>query len=317
MTIDSALPAIGTLTEAEIDAAMVYAAAEKSPATREAYASDWRDFEAWCAAKGATPLPAHVGIVAAYLSSLAQQGRKCSTVGRRAAAIGHKHRLAGFEPPTNSEGVRAVLRGIRRTIGSAKVQKSPATAEVITSMLKLCDGDTLAARRDRALLLIGFAAALRRSELIGIDVEHITWTSDGIRLLIPRSKTDQEGAGQLVAIPAGTRLFPCRALRDWLDAAAIVTGPVFRSVALGGRVGGRLADDSAARIVKKYAARVGLDASAYSGHSLRAGLITSAAETGGSVKKIMEVSRHRSADVLFGYIRNSDLFKDHCAAGFL
>ena len=121
-----ALP--GALTVAEIDATMAYAEAEKALATRQAYASDWRHFAVWCLAKGATPLPAHVGIVAAYLSSLADSGRKSSTIGRRAAAIGYRHKIAGHEPPTNNEGVKATLRGIRRTIGSAKQGKSPATA---------------------------------------------------------------------------------------------------------------------------------------------------------------------------------------------
>jgi site-specific recombinase XerD len=113
--LDPALPAIGVLSEAEVDATIAFAANEKAQATRKAYASDWRDFAAWCAQRGATALPAHVGIVAAYLSSLASDGRKASTIGRRAAAIGYHHKLAGYEPPTSQEGVRAVLRGIRRT----------------------------------------------------------------------------------------------------------------------------------------------------------------------------------------------------------
>src|SRR5690242_12415957 len=110
----------GALTTAEVDVTMAYAEAEKALATRAAYASDWRDFAVWCHARGAVPLPAHVGIVAAYLSARAEQGRKASTIGRRAAAIGHRHKLAGYEPPTTAEAVRAVLRGIRRTIGTAR-----------------------------------------------------------------------------------------------------------------------------------------------------------------------------------------------------
>jgi hypothetical protein len=123
------VPAVepGALTTAEIDATMAFAEAEKSAATRKAYALDWADFAAWCHARGASPPPAHPGLVAAYLSDLAQAGRKVSTVVRRAAAIAHRHKLAGLEPPTNAEGVRAVLRGIRRAIGSAPDGKSPAT----------------------------------------------------------------------------------------------------------------------------------------------------------------------------------------------
>jgi site-specific recombinase XerD len=181
------------LTVAEIDATMAYAAAEKSPATRACYARDFADFAAWCTARGACPLPAKAGIIAAYLSALAQAGRKASTIGRRAAAIGWKHKLAGcMEPPTSSEGVKAVLRGIRRTIGAAKQGKAPATADVISNMLALCP-DTLRGKRDRALLAFGFAGAFRRSELCALEVCDLTETPDGLRVLIRRSKGDQEG----------------------------------------------------------------------------------------------------------------------------
>ena len=151
------------LTAAEIDATMAYAEAEKALATRAAYASDWRDFAAWCALRGATALPAHQGIVAAYLSWLADSGRRASTIGRRAAAIGYHHKIAGHEPPTGSEGVKAVLRGIRRTIGAAKQGKAPATADLIGQMVALCP-DNMIGKRDRALLCLGFAGAFRRSE---------------------------------------------------------------------------------------------------------------------------------------------------------
>ena len=315
--LDPALPALGALTTAEIDATMAYAEAEKALATRQAYASDWRDFAAWCASRGATALPAHVGIVAAYLSSMADSGRKSSTVGRRAAAIGYHHKIAGHEPPTSSEGVKAVLRGIRRTIGAAKQGKAPATADVLTSMLALCP-DTLIGKRDRALLALGFAGAFRRSELCGLQVDDLVEVPDGLRILIRRSKTDQEGQGAEVAIPRGYRLRPVEAVQAWLAAAEISAGPVFRAVALGGKVSSRpLADASASRIVKRYARRVGLEAVAYSGHSLRSGFLTSAAESGASVFKMTEVSRHRSLDTLRGYVRRVDLFKEHAGAAFL
>jgi hypothetical protein len=125
---------------------MAYAEAEKSPATRSACATDWRCFSIWCLARGATPLPAHQGIVAAYLSWLADSGRKSSTIGRRAASIAYHHKLAGHEPPTNAEGVKATLRGIRRTIGTARVGKAPATADVLMQMVALCP-DNMIGRR--------------------------------------------------------------------------------------------------------------------------------------------------------------------------
>lgn len=137
-------------------------------------------------------------------------------------------------------------------------------------------------------------------------------------MLIRKSKTDQEGQGQEVAIPRGNRLRPVEAVQTWLAAATISAGPVFRAVALGGRVSDvALADDSAARIVKRYAAAVGLDPALYSGHSLRAGFLTSAAESGASVFKLAEVSRHKSLDTLRGYVRRVDLFKEHAGTAFL
>ena len=230
ITIDTLAPS--ALTTAEIDATMAYAEAEKALATRAAYASDWRDFAAWCASRGATALPAHQGIVAAYLSSLADSGRKATTIGRRAAAIGYHHKMAGHEPPTGSEAVKAVLRGIRRTIGSAKQGKAPATADLIGQMIALCP-DNMIGKRDRALLCLGFAGAFRRSELCALEVADLTEVPDGLRILIRRSKGDQEGQGQEVAIPRGYRLRPVEAVQTWLAAAEISTGPVFRAVAPG------------------------------------------------------------------------------------
>ena len=142
-----ALP--GALTAAEIDLAMAYAAAEKAPATRTAYASDWQDFAAWCASRGARALPAHVGIVAAYLSGLADSGRKASTIGRRAASIAYHHNIAGHEPPTDAEGVRAVLRGIRRTVGVASKGKTAARPRRIRLMLDACPNSMIGLARPR------------------------------------------------------------------------------------------------------------------------------------------------------------------------
>jgi integrase len=314
------LPATGleSLTPAEIDRTMSYAEAEKSAATRRAYASDWHDFEAWCSARGAAPLPAHQGLVGAYLAHLAGTGRKASTISRRAAAIAYRHKLAAHEPPTNAEGVRAIMRGIRRTIGTAPDQKAAATAAIVRRMVEACPDDTLAGLRDRALILVGFAGALRRSELVAIDVDHLTWTDDGARLLIPRSKTDQEAHGQAIALLRGTRLRPVAAVRTWLDAASITSGAVFLPVALGDRLGDtRLTADSAARIVKRAAKAAGLDAEQFSGHSLRAGYVTSAVEADAPLLKVTEVTRHKSLDMLRVYSRRVDLFRDHSGAAFL
>jgi integrase len=173
-------------------------------------------------------------------------------------------------------------------------------------------------RRDRALLCLGFAGAFRRSELCALEVADLTEVPDGLRILIRRSKGDQEGQGQEVAIPRGYKLRPVEAVQTWLAAAEISSGPVFRAVTRGGRVSCEaMVDDSAARIVKRYASRVGLDPASYAGHSLRSGFLTSAAEAGASIFKLSEVSRHKSLDTLRGYVRRVDLFKEHAGAAFL
>ena len=219
--------------------------------------------------------------------------------------------MAGHEPPTSSEAVKAVLRGLRRTIGSAKQGKAPATADLIGQMVGLCP-DNMIGKRDRALLCLGFAGAFRRSELCALEVADLTEVPDGLRILIRRSKGDQEG--QEGAIPRGYKLRPVEAVQTWLAAAEISAGPVFRAVTRGGRVScDALADDSAARIVKRYARRVGLDPASYAGHSLRSGFLTSAAESGASIWKLSAQSRHKSLDTLRGYVRrvDDDLFKEH------
>jgi len=301
----------------DVAAAVNYARAEKAPATRRAYGTDFYLFSAWCDAKGAPALPASAETVAAYLAAEADRGTKASTLGRRIAAIRFAHKLASLPTPTDSEAVKATLRGIRRTIGAAKVKKAPAIAEWIKAMVRTCP-DTVAGKRDRALLLLGFAGAFRRSELVALDVEHVEETVDGLRVLIACSKTDQEGEGATIAIARGSDACPVRALREWLDAAGIESGPIFRPINKAGTVSEqRLTDRSVANLVKAYAGRAGLDAKLFAGHSLRSGFLTSAAGKGASIFKMMDVSRHKSVDNLRGYVRDAELFKDHAGAGLL
>jgi integrase len=168
-----------------------------------------------------------------------------------------------------------------------------------------------------ALRLLGFATACRRSELVALDVEDLEAVEAGLHVTIRRSKTDQEGAGATIAVVNGSVACPVTALRAWLDAAGITTGPLFRSIRKGGKVGARLTAQSVAHIVKFHAARVGLNPADFSGHSLRAGFLTSAAKRGASIFKMMDVSRHRSVETLRGYVRDAELFKDHAGAGLL
>lgn len=300
-----------------MESVRAYLAAEKSEGTRRGYASDWTDFTRWCLEVNETALPAEPICVAKYLARLADRGLKASTIERRVAAIRYAHKTAGHEPPTNAEGVKAVMRGIRRRLGRRQTRKAPATAAVLERLAPHFAAG-LMGLRDRALVLIGFAAALRRSELIALQVADISVRSRGIVLHIGRSKTDQEGKGAEIPIPKGGKLRPVAALEAWLKAAAIVEGPVFREVDRHGNVGcAALSDRSVARIIKKLCAAAGLDATLFAGHSLRAGFVTSALDNDVDDFKIMRITRHKKVDTLRIYDRRENGFDDHAGEEFL
>lgn len=292
-----------------------YLEASSSSNTRKAYKSDWADFTTWCERTGESPLPATAIAVATYLAQLADGGKKSATIQRRIAAIRAVHKAANFEPPTNAEGVKAVMRGIRRSKGIRPNKKKPATADIIA---KLRFPETLTGIRDRALLLLGFAAARRRSELVALHISDVEWRPKGILLHIRRSKSDQEGKGTLVPVPSGSKLQPVAALSAWLKASGITEGPIFRSIDRHGRVGkAALSDRAVADIVKKVCGAAGLEASAFSGHSLRAGFVTSALDDDVDYFKIMSITGHVKVDTLKEYDRRESDFDDAAGGGFL
>ena len=253
---------------------------------------------------------------------LAAFGKTPPTVGRALAAIAHTHKRAGLTAPHRTAGgqvVAEVLAGIRRSRDVPPERKAPADAEFLSILLRSIEGDGPAALRDRALLAFGMALAARRSELVALDVADLEWGEQGIRVTIRRSKTDQTAEGAAVAVPEGRRIKPLLHLRAWLAAAAISEGPVFRPLWKGGqRVRDcRLSDHAVARILQARAAAAGLEPTQYGGHSLRAGFVTAAARAGADVWKIQQVSRHRSMQVLSGYVRDARLFDDHAGEPFL
>ena len=262
-------------------------------------------------------LPAAPATLATFLASEAKRGIKTSTIGRRATGVGYAHLLAGHEPPGQSEIVKATLREICRTMGTAPNRKEPITAERVRAMVKMAP-DNLIGLRDRTLLLLGFAGAFRRSELVGLDLADIKEIKGGLRVIIRASKTDQEQFGQEIAIAPGKMACPIMAIKAWLAAAQITSGPIFRPIFKGSRVSiNRLSDRSVAEIVKHYAKGVGIDPASVSAHSLRSGFLTSAAQRGGSIFKMMDVSRHKSIDTVRGYVRDTELFRDHAGTGLL
>jgi integrase len=297
-----------------ITAARDFALASRSEATRRAYRSDWAQFTSWATDHGVASLPATPGTVATYLADLAGD-HKVATVQRRLAAINAAHRLAGADSPTGDEEVRLVLQGIKRCKGVAPSQVRPITI----NELRLLAGalpDDLAGSRDRALLLVGWAGAFRRSELVALTVEDLEPTDDGLVVTIRRGKTDQEGAGRQVGIPYGsTTLCPVTALRGWLASADITAGPVFRKVDRHGHVGARaLSSSSVAAVVKRAAALANLAPEQFSGHSLRAGLATSAAANGATETVIMAQTGHKSTTMVRRYIRHGNLFRQNAAS---
>ncbi|MGT2478825.1 site-specific integrase (plasmid) [Methylobacterium oryzae CBMB20] len=235
------LPARGTPNFGETlpaEAAAIvraYQRASKADATVRAYTADARVFQDWCAQFGFRSLPANPEAVAAFIVSEAEAGRAASTLGRRLAAIRYAHKLARAADPTDDEGVRAAMKGARRKVGVAPAQKAAATAEILAALL-MRTPDTLTGKRDRALLALGFAGAFRRSELVALDVEDLREDPEGLRVLVRRSKVDQEGRGFEKAIPHGRFIRPVALVREWLDAAGIVSGPVFRPISRSGRV---------------------------------------------------------------------------------
>jgi site-specific recombinase XerD len=317
-TLPAVVDGTTTLTNFEgfLKSALDFADNDTAESTRLAYASDLRDFLAWCGAHDREALPASIDTVAAYLAACVGRGLSASTLDRRAAAIAFAHRKSGHQPPTSSDAVKSVLGGIRREIGSAVERKAPATAAAITKMIRRIP-ETSTGARDRALLLVGFAAALRRAELVALDVADLERTSEGVIVHIRRSKTDQEGEGHTVPIARGGKLKVIEALEAWLAAGSIEAGPVFRRIRKGGAVGDRLTDQSVALIVKKYAAAAGLNPELFAGHSLRAGFVTSALEHGADLLKIMDVTRHREVKTLQAYDRRAKLFKNTAGRGFL
>ena len=306
------------LPPADLALAHDFAIEQHSRATRKAYRSDFALFALWCTARGMNACPAAPEAICAFIADEARTGTKVATITRRIAAIRYAHALKGIDPlPTNFEAVRATMKGIRRTRGAAQVRKAPATHGIIADMVAQCP-DTLRGTRDRAVLLLGFAGAFRRSELAALTLADLEPNDAGLRVTVRRSKTDQEGKGQVVAILAGTRLKPVDAVSAWLEAAGITEGPMFRAIDRHGNVLHEpLSTRSIAEIVKNYAKCIGLDAGQFSAHSLRAGFITSAAKSGAGLFKIMDVSRHRSVETVRGYVRDAELFQDHAGEAFL
>lgn len=273
-----------------------------------------KDLDAYKAAGGT--IPADVGNLCVYLIECTPY-LTMATIQRRLVSIGRAHALAGHADPTKAAEIKMVMRGLKRQYGKPQRQVAAAVKDDIVSMLAHMPKN-LKGTRDAALLLIGFCGALRRSELCVVRVEDLEFTNEGLILTVPRSKTDQTGQGRKIGIPKGKgRICPVAAMQDWLSMSGIENGHVFRAVGKGSRLqSGALNDRSIAQIIKHYAAKAGLKAERYSGHSLRSGLATSAAQAGIASHIIRRQTGHKSDAMLARYIRDGDMFTQNAAGLF-
>ena len=293
--------------------ARAFLRASKAPSTLRAYRSDWQHFVSWCDGRTVLSLPAAPETVALYLVALAETHRP-ATLTRRLTSIAKAHAAAGHPNPATTQHaiVAETLQGIRRTLGTAQPGKTPLlTADLIQVLAHLPSG--LAGVRDRALLLVGYTGGLRRSELAAFTIDDLAWVPEGAVLTLRRSKTDQAGQGRKVAIPKGAHVATCpvSALRQWLEAAGIVEGALFREVDRHGTVGELgIHRDSIGSILKRAVARAGFDPAGFAGHSLRAGFATQAARNGASAFDIMRQTGHRSITTVSRYVRDAQIFRD-------
>lgn len=309
--------------------------------TRRAYRNGWRRFAAYCEGRQLDPMAATPENVSEFLVAMAsgpgsrrvdtnQAGPLApSTIKICLAAINRKYKESSLGSPARHERVRGVLRGLGRLAGEPPRRVKALREDEMRAILSHCD--QLAALRERralatrdaALIAVGFSGALRRSEICGLrvaDIEFLGQTGEpgGMFLHIRRSKTDQLGTGQRIAVPEGSSIRPVERMRRWLSVTGDTDGPAFQSLWRGGRPRGKaLHPTEVARVVKRCVEAIGLDPADYSGHSLRAGFVTSAAAHGARLDKIMDVTRHSSAGMVLRYIRLADAFEDHAGDAFL
>ena len=282
----------------------------RASSTRRAYTSAWRRFERWAQGVGAVAIPAAPEVVALYLASLVADTRALGTISRALVAIGQVHLDRGLRSPADDPDVRRVVKGIRRRLGATTTPKTALLSHDIQRMVTGL-GDDARAIRDRALLLVGFASGLRRSEIASLDVEDLSFVEQGMVVTLRRSKTDQDAVGRRLGIAHGSGEILCAvlALQVWLERAQLANGAVFRAITRGGRITERRANErTVARVVKSAALRVGLDPKLYAAHSLRSGCATSMGAAGESDRAIMRRLGHRTVTMTYRYTRDVALF---------
>lgn len=287
----------------------------KAENTLRAYEADWEDFFEWCRFNKLNSLPSEPETIVNYINDLADYA-KANTISRRITAISENHIAAGYADnnPAKSGLVRSAVEGIRREKGIMQHSKTPLLIEDLMEIAELCDSTDIIAVRDKALLMLGFAGAFRRSELVGIKVEDLTFSREGLVIFLHNSKSDQLGEGNYLAIPYANnrQLCPVTAVKQWLELSELKSGPLFRAFTKAKKPRtAQLSDKSVALIVKKYIDKLGFDSSDFAGHSLRRGFATSAAAHDVDERTIMQQTRHKSEKMVRRYIEQGNMFKNN------
>ena len=289
----------------------------KAPNTIRAYQSDFTDFSLFCSKNGFRSIPTEPKVVSLYLTHLSSNEAKMSTLKRRLVSIGIIHKLKGHYLDTKHPSIIENIMGIKRRKGSLQKSKKPLLINNLKSIINVIDQqikEEINKLRDRTIILIGFSGGFRRNEIVSLDYDDLDFVTEGLKINIRRSKTDQFGEGSVKALPYfnSPHYCPVVSLGNWIKISKINSGPLFRRFSKGSKLSeNRLTDQTVALLIKKYLELAGINSKNYSGHSLRSGFATSAAESGAEERSIMTMTGHKSTEMVRRYIKEANLFKNN------
>ena len=289
----------------------------KANNTVRAYKSDFNDFGLFCAQNGFKSLPSEPKIVSLYLTHLSTRDIKMSTLKRRLVSIGVIHKLKGHYLDTKHPIIIENIMGIKRRKGSIQKGKKPLLINSLKMIINVIDEYNkldIVKLRDRSIILMGFSGGFRRSEIVSLNYDDLDFVPEGLKINLKRSKTDQFGEGSVKGLPYfdNTQYCPVLSLKNWLQVSNINSGPLFRRFSKGSKLSeNRLTDQTVALLIKKYLKLAGIDNKNYSGHSLRSGFATTAAESGAEERSIMAMTGHKSTEMVRRYIKEANIFKNN------
>ena len=289
----------------------------KANNTVRAYKSDFNDFGLFCTQNGFKSLPSDPKVVSLYLTYLSTKDFKMSTLKRRLVSIGVIHKLKGHYLDTKHPSIIENIMGIKRRKGNIQIAKKPiliSSLKQIINVIDEQDKDVIKKLRDRTIILIGFSGGFRRNEIVSLDYDDLDFVPEGLKIKLRRSKTDQFGEGFTKALPYfdNSQYCPVVSLKKWIEISKITSGALFRRFSKGSKLSeSRLSDQTVALLIKEYLKLTGIDSKNYSGHSLRSGFATSAAESGAEERSIMTMTGHKSTEMVRRYIKEANLFKNN------